>query len=40
MEEGKFDAKSLITHTYKFKDIHKAYQEVADRTVIANVVTF
>lgn len=38
--DGKFDAKSLISHIYAFKDIGKAYQEVADRTVIANVITF
>jgi S-(hydroxymethyl)glutathione dehydrogenase/alcohol dehydrogenase len=37
--DGKFDAKSLISHVYPFKDIAKAYQEVADRTVIANVIT-
>lgn len=40
MEQGKFDAKALITHRYKFQEIHKAYREVADRTVISNVVTF
>lgn len=38
--DGKFDAKSLISHVYAFNDIAKAYQEVADRTVIANVITF
>lgn len=38
--DGKFDAKSLITHVHPFSDIGKAYQEVADRTVIANVITF
>jgi S-(hydroxymethyl)glutathione dehydrogenase/alcohol dehydrogenase len=40
METGKFDAKSLITKTYKLTEIHKAYQEVADRTVISNMITF
>jgi Zn-dependent alcohol dehydrogenase len=40
MQHGQFDAKTLITKTYKFKDIHQAYQEVADRTVISNIITF
>lgn len=38
--EGKYDAKSMINHVYKFADIEKAYLEVANRTVIANVITF
>lgn len=39
-EEGKFDARSLTSNVYKFDDILKSYQEVADRTVIGNVITF
>ena len=37
---GKFDAKSLINKTYKFKDIHKACRQAADGTVISNLITF
>ncbi len=40
IERGLFDAKSMITETYRFEDAHKAYQAVADRTIIAAVVTF
>lgn len=40
IEQGRFDAKSMITKTHKFDNIIEAYQEVMDRTVVANVITF
>ena len=40
IEDGKYDAKSMITNVYKFDDVMKCYQEIADRTVIANVIKF
>jgi S-(hydroxymethyl)glutathione dehydrogenase/alcohol dehydrogenase len=40
IEDGKFDAKSLISRVYKFDDVIQAYQDVADRTVVTAVVKF
>jgi len=40
IEDGKYDAKALISNVYRFDDVVKAYQEVADRTVIGNVISF
>ena len=40
VERKLFDAKSMITATFRFEDSHKAYQAVADRTIIGAVVTF
>lgn len=40
LDQGKFDARSVISNVYKFDDVLQAFQEVADRTVVANVITF
>ena len=40
IESGKFDAKSLISKVYPFEDVVRAFQDVADRTVISAVVKF
>ncbi len=40
VEDGKFDARSLISKVYRFDDVIQAYQDVADRTVITAVVKF
>ncbi len=40
LEEGKFDAKSMVSEVVGFDDVVKAYQHVADRTVITAVVKF
>jgi S-(hydroxymethyl)glutathione dehydrogenase/alcohol dehydrogenase len=40
IEDGKFDAKSLISKVYPFDDVIQAYQDVADRTVVTAVVKF
>ena len=40
VEDGRFDAKSLVSKVYKFDDVIQAYQDVADRTVITAVVKF
>lgn len=40
IERGLFDAKSLITSTWKLEQTREAYQAVADRTTVAAVIDF
>lgn len=40
LERGLFDAASMIARDYALADARSAFQDVADRTVIAGIVTF
>lgn len=40
IEEGRFDPKPLMSNVYRFEEVAKAYQEVADRTVVSNIISF
>jgi S-(hydroxymethyl)glutathione dehydrogenase/alcohol dehydrogenase len=40
IEQGKIDVQSLISKVYPFEDVVQAFQDAADRTVIAAVVKF
>jgi threonine dehydrogenase-like Zn-dependent dehydrogenase len=40
IEQGRLDAKSMITRTYRLAEGRQAVQDVADRTVITAVILF
>ncbi len=40
IERGLYNAKALVTRTYPAERTLDAYQAVADRTVVAAVITF
>jgi Zn-dependent alcohol dehydrogenase len=40
IERGLFDAKSMITSTWRLEQTREAYQAVADRTTVAAVIVF
>jgi len=40
IENGKLNAKSMITKTYRFEDSRQAVQDTADRTIITGVIEF
>jgi threonine dehydrogenase-like Zn-dependent dehydrogenase len=40
IEQGKLDAKSMITKTYTLDEVRQAVQDTADRTVITGVIQF
>jgi hypothetical protein len=40
IERGLFDAKALITGTYRIDQARQMFQDVADRTTVGAVVVF